>query len=107
MSKQFWRVLQAEAPRALALCLAYFQERYPSPASAQLLVSKSVTDYLSQQGYDLQISQFGIPNRQDWYYEIHTGPQLLRHQRGFASRELATQAAFRFAFLHLEARQTT
>jgi hypothetical protein len=107
MSKQFWRVLQAEAPRALALCLAHFQERYPGSASAQLLATKPVIDYLYQQGYSLQISQFGIPNRQDWYYEVHTGPQLLRHQRGFASRTLATQAAFRFAFLHLEARQTT
>ena len=102
MSKQFWRALQLEAPGALALCLDYFQQRYPGSASEQLLYSKSVISYLQTQGYTILVRQFGIPNRKDWYYEVHTNRQLLQHQRGFASRILAIQAAFRFTFLILE-----
>jgi len=103
MHTQFWRTLQVEAPRALALCLDYFQQHYPGQASAQLLHPKSVLNYLHTQGYQLDISQFGIPNRQDWYYEVIADGKLLQHQRGFPTQALATQAAFRYTFLALEA----
>lgn len=103
MTPSFWRMLQDEAPRALALCLDYFQLHYGGPATEQLLRPRAVLAYLQTQGYQLTITQFGIPNRDDWYFEIHLHGEFLVHQRGYRSKELALQVAVQAVFVSIEA----
>lgn len=94
--------LREEAPCAVGACLLYFQDRYMGQSSIKMTDPKAVIAYLQTQAYEIKVIQFGLPNRQDWYYEVTQAGNLLQHARGFASYKVAATAAIRFVFLKLE-----
>lgn len=101
MSETVWQELQEEAPLAVYACLHYFQARYLAWQS-KLLEEQAIVHYLSAKGFEIHISTFGVPNRQDWYFEIRRQEELFRHERNFTCYELAAEAAIRLVFLELE-----
>lgn len=102
MSETEWQELQEEAPLAVNACLLYFQERYMGLWRSRLMEEAAVLTYLSGKDFELSVSNFGLPNRRDWYYEIHRENRLFQHERGFATYELAAQAAIKAVFAVLE-----
>ena len=94
--------LQEEAPFSVNACLRYFQERYMGNWQLKILQEEAVFAYLSSKGYEVTVSTFGVPNRSDWYFEIHREETLLKHERNFTSAELAALQAITFAFMELE-----
>lgn len=102
MKEQSWMELLEEAPVAVQSCLIYFQERYSGHWRAKLLDTQAVLTYLSTKDLDITVATFGIPNRQDWYYELTFREKLLQHERNFATYELAADQAISFAFRKLE-----
>ncbi len=102
MEQQNWEDLLEEAPVAVNACLRYFQERYMGNWQLKILRADAIFAYLNTKGYEVTVSTFGVPNRTDWYYEIHREETLLKHERNFVSAELAALQAITFTFLELE-----
>lgn len=102
MEEQNWTELLEEAPVAVKTCLIYFQERYPGNWRAKLLDTGAVLTYLSTRNFEITVATFGIPNREDWYYEVLFQGNLLKHERNFTAYELAADEAMITAFLKLE-----
>ena len=102
MNKQHWMELREEAPCAVGACLLYFQDRYLGQWALKMTNPKAVIAYLKTQAYEVRITQFGLPNRKDWYYEITHAGDLLQHARGFPTYQAAATEAIRFVFIELE-----
>ncbi len=101
MKEENWMELQEEAPLAAAACLHYFQDRHLNWKS-KMLEPDAILSYLQTKGFEITVSTFGIPNRNDWYCEVFYGDKLIKHERDFTSYELAATEAIVTAFLELE-----
>lgn len=101
MREQTWAELQEEAPLAVNACVHYFKDRYAN-WRAKMLEIDAILLYLQTKDIELIIATFGIPNRQDWYYELFVEGNLLRHEREFHTYELAAMTAILLAFSILE-----
>ena len=102
MNKQYWMELREDAPYAVAACLLYFQERYIGRWATKITTPEAVIAYLQTRAYDVRITQFQLPNRQDWYYDIYHAGELVQHARGFVSYQAAAATAIQLAFIALE-----
>lgn len=94
--------LREDAPCAVAACLLYFQERYIGHWSRKITQPQAIVAYLQTQGFELTVTQYELPNRKDWYYELYAADQLVQHARNFTSYQEAAAEAIRIAFLKLE-----
>ena len=103
MNEQLWMELREDAPRAVAACLLYLQDRYPGQWQQKLTHPPTIIVYLRTQACDIKVVQFKLPNRQDWYYETYQAGQLCHQARGFCSYQQAAAAAIYNAFTQLEA----
>ncbi|MCB0641434.1 MAG: hypothetical protein KDC44_07325 [Phaeodactylibacter sp.] len=101
MSETVWQELLEEAPLAVRACLHYFQAHFLA-WQPKLLEERAMLHYLATQGFEVRIATFGVPNRKDWYLEVYREEALLRHERNFADRALALEAAIRLVFQELE-----
>ncbi|MCB0633837.1 MAG: hypothetical protein KDD15_29100 [Lewinella sp.] len=102
MKEPCWMELLEEAPVAVQSCVLYFQERYPGSWQAKLLDSDAILRYLDSKDFEITVATFGIPNRQDWFCEVIFQGTLLKHERNFATYELAADEAIITAFRKLE-----